>query len=299
MSTYFSNSSAPSRVLPIDENLIATGDDDGVVRLWDPRRRTTGEGSAAVQSYDHHYDWITDLLWCDHLEPPISTRDDTKRRKQDDGSGRSRLVCTSGDGTLSVIDVRARRNGVETSDDQEDELLSVAAVKGGKRLAVGTQLGVLSLWAPARGILDHIDRFPGHPASVDTMCTLDEDTILTGSSDGLIRVVQLFPHKLLGIVGEHNGMPVERLTRKGELLSSIGHGSEVKMTNLAPLLEGGSDDEDQVPLVQATDIGDAAHTARSTEASDDSDIDGPRRRRRQPSRASQLSGLCHADFFDM
>ena len=39
-------------------------------------------------------------------------------------------MCTSGDGTMSVIDVRARRNGVEVSDDQEDELLSVAAVKG-------------------------------------------------------------------------------------------------------------------------------------------------------------------------
>ena len=82
-----------------------------------------------MQSYDHHYDWITVLLWCDHLEPPV-VRDDAKRRKQDDTSGRSRLVCTSGDGTMSVIDVRARRNGVEVSDDQEDELLSVAAVKG-------------------------------------------------------------------------------------------------------------------------------------------------------------------------
>lgn len=172
----------------------------------------------------------------------------------------------------------------------------------GKRLVVGTQLGVLSLWAPARGMLDHIDRFPGHPSSVDTMCTLDQDTILTGSSDGLIRVVQLFPHKLLGVVGDHGGMPVEHLTRKNSLLASIGHGSEVKMTNLAPLLEDGSDDENDkepVPLVQTTDSSDAAHTARSTEVSDDSDADGPRRRKRQPTRASQLSGLCHADFFDM
>ena len=43
---------------------------------------------------------------------------------------RSRLVCTSGDGTLSVIDVRAGKKGVEVSEDQEDELLSVAAVHG-------------------------------------------------------------------------------------------------------------------------------------------------------------------------
>ena len=33
------------------------------------------------------------------------------------------------------------------------------------------------------------DSFPGHPRSIDAIMKLDEDTILTGSSDGLIRVV--------------------------------------------------------------------------------------------------------------
>ena len=102
---------APSRVLPIDPNLLATGDDDGVVSLWDPRK--TGK----VRSYEHHFDWITDLLWCQHLEPPKekeknkedTEKRDKKRRKKmqrDEDSdeekdapavpatGRSRLVCT-------------------------------------------------------------------------------------------------------------------------------------------------------------------------------------------------------------
>ena len=77
------------------------------------------------------------------------------------------------------------------------------ADRSGKKLVVGTQLGILSLWAPSRGLLDHIDRIPGHPASVDAICALDRNTVLTGSSDGLVRVVQLFPHKLLGIIGDH------------------------------------------------------------------------------------------------
>ncbi len=31
------------------------------------------------------------------------------------------------------------------------------------------------------------DRFPGHPDSVEAILKIDEDTVLTGSSDGLIR----------------------------------------------------------------------------------------------------------------
>jgi hypothetical protein len=31
------------------------------------------------------------------------------------------------------------------------------------------------------------DRFPGHKASVDTMCKVDEKTVCTGSMDGQIR----------------------------------------------------------------------------------------------------------------
>ena len=31
------------------------------------------------------------------------------------------------------------------------------------------------------------DRFPGHPNSVDSIIKVDEDTILTGSLDGIVR----------------------------------------------------------------------------------------------------------------
>jgi len=267
------HSSAPSRILPIEQNLFASGDDDGVISLWDPRRPT--DSNSAVRTYSHHFDWITSMLWCTHLAPPKTAkltkeeqekkklREEKKRKRKQKKSNlygedeeeeeanvtqtqRERLVVTSGDGTLSVIDVRAGKSGAEVSEDQEDELLSIASVKQNSKLVVGTQLGILSLWAPTKGLLDHVDRIPGHPASVDTMCTLDDDTILTGSSDGLVRVVQILPHKLLGIVADHGGMPVERIARCGSWMASIGHGAEIKLTDLAPLLEedDGEDDED-------------------------------------------------------
>jgi hypothetical protein len=34
---------------------------------------------------------------------------------------------------------------------------------------------------------------------------------VTGSSDGIIRIIGVLPNKMLGIVGEHSDMPVERM----------------------------------------------------------------------------------------
>jgi len=35
------------------------------------------------------------------------------------------------------------------------------------------------------------------------MVGFDADTVLTGSADGLIRIVGILPNALLGVVGEH------------------------------------------------------------------------------------------------
>ncbi|KAL9939091.1 hypothetical protein V8E36_001904 [Tilletia maclaganii] len=256
---------------------------------------TTAPGAGAstatpVRSYAHHFDWISDLLWCDHLaapKPPGAAAGAQKGKHKDDASAattttlRSRLVATSGDGSLSVIDFRQGNSsagggglkkkkdgsvkGVEVSEDQEDELLAIAPVKNGSKFVVGTQLGTLSVWAPTRAMLDHVDRIPGHPASVDTLCSLhdphpttqddivtrfaqDDDVLLTGSSDGLIRILQIGPpHKLLGVLADHGGggLPVERIRRKGRWVASIGHESAIKWSDLADLLDGESEDEDE------------------------------------------------------
>lgn len=55
--------------------------------------------------------------------------------------------------------------------------------------------------------------------SIDALCNLPPDipgidassTLLTGSSDGYVRAVQLFPTKLLGVVTDHGELPVERI----------------------------------------------------------------------------------------
>lgn len=61
----------------------------------------------------------------------------------------------------------------------------------------GSQEGMLSIFDLA-DIQDISDRFPGHPSSVDALVAVTEDMVLTGSSDGVIRVLSILPNKMLG-----------------------------------------------------------------------------------------------------
>lgn len=239
--------------------LLCTGDDEGVIKLWDPRQRE------CIRTYKQHFDYITDFLWLK----------DTKQ-----------LVATSGDGTLSVMDVRSKKvEAAAHSEDQEDELLSVALIRGGAKVVVGTQLGILSIFNRASGWGDCTDRVPGHPHSVDSLATLPlsfpyADTtslIFTGSSDGFVRAMQILPTKLLGVVVDHGDWPVERIAigcgpaqlnseeqgpnadkdtdgegeyeelqtqHKGQWwMASIGHDEILKMTDLSSFFCGLRKDE--------------------------------------------------------
>ena len=49
---------AVNKILNVSDNLIATGDDGGVVKLWDPR-----VGSTEVKSWDWHEDFVSGLCY--------------------------------------------------------------------------------------------------------------------------------------------------------------------------------------------------------------------------------------------
>ncbi|OLP91274.1 WD repeat-containing protein 55-like [Symbiodinium microadriaticum] len=116
------------------------------------------------------------------------------------------------------------------SDFQDDELLSIAIVKQGAKVICGTQTGPLPIFSWG-DFGDQKDRIKGHPMSVDAMVKLAEDGILTGSSDGKIRVVAVHSKGLgsgvLGLLGEHGSAeyPMERLALSGDekLLASTAH----------------------------------------------------------------------------
>jgi len=209
--------------------MLCTGDDDGVVKLWDTRQQDT------VRTYNHHFDFISDFLWLED-----------KRQ----------VVATSGDGTLSVMDTRSTKTTpVAHSEDQEDELLSIVPIRDGDKYVVGTQMGILSIFNRSSGWGDCVDRVPGHPHSVEALCTLpssfatSQSTILTGSSDGLLRVVQLFPTKLVGAIADHGEFPIERIAvdmdGEGRWVGSVGHDEALHLTDLQEVLQDDSDEEEE------------------------------------------------------
>jgi WD40 repeat protein len=95
-----------------DPPLLAAGDDSGGLCVWDLRSQT------AVYQYSKHTDYISGL----------AQRSIGSKQQQD------ALLAVSGDGTLSVHDLRAGKLVARSETDADDELLSgegvVARVQG-------------------------------------------------------------------------------------------------------------------------------------------------------------------------
>jgi WD40 repeat protein len=82
----------------------------------------------------------------------------------------------------------------------------------------------------------------------------DEDTIISGSSDGVVRVVSLFPNKILGALGEHveaagDAYPIEELAISPDrkLVASCSHDQHIKFwsTDTVPDLQGLRDSKEK------------------------------------------------------
>jgi WD40 repeat protein len=221
--------------------VFVSGDDDGVLKVWDVR-----QAQRPVLSLDCHQDFVSEVAF---------------------NAGYTRAISAGGDGSICAINLRAGKIQ-KKSELLEDEQLSVAIMKGGKKVVTGTQTGVLNIWTWGKWE-DISDRFPGHPQSVQSIVKIDEDTLLTGSSDGIIRIVQIHPNKLLGMVGEHEeDFPIEKLclTRDRRIVSSISHDNCVRLWSVAHLGKGGA------ASYGSGGCGGGGHDME--EEDDDSDMDG-------------------------
>ena len=78
---------------------------------------------------------------------------------------------------------------------------AVVLSKNGKKLAVSSSEGVINLFS-WDDFGDCNDRITGHPNCIDCMIKYDEDLVITGGEDGLIRAVSILPNKIVGILGD-------------------------------------------------------------------------------------------------
>lgn len=189
-----------------DENIVATGDDEGTLKVWDLRQ------SKPVMEIKENDDFISDMI----LE-----------------SRKRLLLATSGDGTLSAFDIRKHKMK-QQSELFDSEMLSLAIVKGGNKVVVGNGDGALHIfnWGEWGNMSD---RFPGHPVSIDCMLSLNDNIIFTGSFDGTVRAVNILPNRFLGVIGEHDGFPVENmsLSHCKTFLASCSHDQTLRFWNVS------------------------------------------------------------------
>ncbi|XP_027911045.1 WD repeat-containing protein 55 isoform X2 [Vigna unguiculata] len=202
---------AVNRLINLTESTVASGDDEGCIKVWDTRERS------CCNSFDAHEDYISDMTFA---------------------SDAMKLLTTSGDGTLSVCNLR--RNTVQTrSEFSEDELLSVVLMKNGRKVVCGSQTGIILLYSWGC-FKDCSDRFTDLSSnSIDAMLKLDEDRIITGSENGIINLVGILPNRVIQPIAEHSEYPVECLafSHDRKFLGSIAHDQMLKLWDLDTILQ--------------------------------------------------------------
>uniref|UniRef100_A0A8D3B433 WD repeat-containing protein 55 n=1 Tax=Scophthalmus maximus TaxID=52904 RepID=A0A8D3B433_SCOMX len=194
-------------LLLVDENILATGDDGGTLKVWDMRKGT------AFMDVKQHDDYISDIAV-----------DQAKRI----------LLTASGDGTMGVFNIKRRRFELQ-SEFQSGDLTSVALMKRGKKVVCGSSEGTIYIfnW---NGFGATSDRFAIKAESVTS--TL----VFVSSHFNIVclsctRAVNLLPNRVIGCIGQHVGEPIEELSTSWDsrFLASCGHDQLIKFWDISSL----------------------------------------------------------------
>jgi WD repeat-containing protein 55 len=253
------HAAAVNSVVPFAGFMVASGDEDGAVKLWDTRLAGTGRPAVAMGGGGAAAAAAAAAASSSSSSSPAPSPAPVSFSAQEDSIAslhvdldRATLLAASCDGTLGVYDLRRARLAART-EQEDDELLSLQVMKRGGAVVCGTQDGALltydwGKWTPATGAADTgPERFTGHPESVDALLAVDDDTLVTGSSDGILRLVTVRPFKLVGVLGEHDDFPIERLawSRDKRYIGSVSHDERVKFWDVAYLFEEDEDEEEE------------------------------------------------------
>ena len=122
--------------------------------------------------------------------------------------------------------------------------------------------------------------------------------MLTGSADGIVRVIGILPNKMLGVVGEHGDMPVERmaLSLDRTSLATASHDHTIKLWDVKDLFEEGGGPEtfggdgDGAGGEPARRAGGAAVDEGDESDESDSEGGGGKRKRKNKEKKSKMAG---------
>ena len=141
------------------------------------------------------------------------------------------LVCSSADGIIASIKVRAGKVQVK-SEEYDTEFNCLGTLKQSTKLAVGDSKGALYFfnWGDFGY---HVDMIPLHKDCINGFIPITEKIGITACGDGKLYATHFYPKKLLGIVGEHQHS-VEKMDvcNDGHLIASSSLDETIKFWNV-------------------------------------------------------------------
>lgn len=243
-----------------DNQVFATGDDEGVIKMWDLRK----QAAPLVMAQPEHDNFISSLAV--------------------DESG-STLLAASGDGRVSVWNSRQRKL-IARSDECDSALLTCSIVRSGTKAVCSDTEGVLNVysWGDWGDISDRIPVQEG--VSIDSVLKYSDEVVLLGCEDGVIRATTLFPHVPLTHLGDHAGNGIEGLAMSGSEVLSIGHDCVVRVWGVEKL-------ELNISKVVKSNVD------SDTEDSEESEDEKPKKKKKKLKHASSkdVKTEATADFF--
>jgi WD40 repeat protein len=162
-----------------NDHVVATGDDNGLIKIWDLRQAQAGVKKSCAMELNEHEQSITGLNYV-----------------QD----KNMLLSVANDGMLGVWDLRTGKLHA-MSDSLEEDLSAVCLMRDGKKVITSTSEGIINIFS-WDWFGDCNDRITGHPNAIETMIKYDENLVITGCEDGLMRAVSVLPNRIVAILGD-------------------------------------------------------------------------------------------------
>ena len=92
---------------------------------------------------------------------------------------------------------------------------------------------------------------------MDALVKYDADTVITGSSDGIIRVINVLPNRMLGVLGGTEDLPIERLALSHDraTLASVSHESCLRLWDMSQLADSDAEEGAQETAEEGIGVG--------------------------------------------
>lgn len=180
--TEYSDPNAISALLALSESTVVFASEDGRVRMHDFRAR-----ERSVLSF---HSTCTDYYSQLHKVETSST-----------------FLGCGGDGHLYAFDARRRKqlSCSEPIGSDGGELTSICSIQGGQKVVVGSSDARLYIFKRDEYSYP-LDLYPGGESDIGALCAIDaQRRVASATSDGIVRIIDLYPHRSVGCVGKASG----------------------------------------------------------------------------------------------